>query len=524
MRLVRRPWLSQPHQPAGIDAARFGGATRDAFVFSSGLSARGLPISWLADPPQVLSDFGAAGSLLTRSLNGSSQYGEMPAEAAAFGAGAFSVSFWLKANGTSVGTPVVFGNNQSGTASGFLIDAVSGINAALRINTAASFATSLSTSVVGLSAQPTFATICRSAAGKYTWYINGREDSTATTSAYNVNSGFAPMIGRQRNGAAYLWGQVGLLVTHNADIGLEGHRQLFQEPWCWAEPQRLWVPALSLAPPEIVGTLAGSEAAGADAAVLLGQVVVRGPLATAEAGADAAAATGAVRVEGTLAGLEAGADTAAVAGVVAVRGTLAATEAAADAAAVAGQVRVAGALAAEETGADSAALGGVVRVAGALAATEAGADAAALSGSQAIAGVLAATETGADAAAGAGVVRVAGSAAATEAGPDAAAVAGRVLVRGTAAAQEAGSDAAALPGRVRVAGTLAAAEPPVVDVAALIGPLPEYVPARLRFVAPGRAVALASPAREAAFTSPARRILLASPARATRFTSPARAG
>lgn len=329
LRQILLPWDTQPLEPVDLDsqqtavveALNAGPGRLTSSVYGAGLVNTGLTYR-----PRVFSGCGPC----LAAVYGGAGYSELPAAAGAFGAGGFSVSFHIHVN--AVGT--VVGNNRSGTASGWLIS-ING-SGQVTINTAASFATSLTSTTNIADGLPHFVSVTRSSAGIYRIYIDGAQDATSTTTAYNVNSGFNPLIGAQRTtGSPTAFSQIELpfLALHRADIGADGHRALLRRPWDVFEPQRIFVPVASGAPGAITGASSGTVSlSGSSAGTVAIAGASAGTLALTATSAGAVAVSGASSASVTLTGSAAGA--ALVAGASA--GSVALTGSAAGAAIVSG--------------------------------------------------------------------------------------------------------------------------------------------------------------------------------------------
>jgi hypothetical protein len=118
----------------------------------------------------------------------------------------------------------------------------------LTVNTAASFATTLTTAAAVFDTKWHFITLTRTAAGLYSWFVDGVADNTATTTAFDIDSGFDLMVGAQQLASSpfqsnFLWGKYALLAGHNRAISLQEHQLLARNPWQLFAPRQIWIPA-----------------------------------------------------------------------------------------------------------------------------------------------------------------------------------------------------------------------------------------------------------------------------------------
>lgn len=146
---------------------------------------------------------------------------------------------------------------------------------------------------------PHFVTVTRTASGAYTWLVDGVTDTTATTSAYNVNSGFSPIVGAQRttgSPANFLNGRVGFVALFRRAISFQEHIELRDNPWQLFEPQRIWVPVSAGGGPNTYNVSLSETASTTDGVVsaLVGASNLTESAATSDSASSVLAAIAAV--------------------------------------------------------------------------------------------------------------------------------------------------------------------------------------------------------------------------------------
>ena len=194
---------------------------------------------------------GKFGPVQAWATDGAATYLELAQSAGNFGTEGFSVTLVLRSNGSVAINSGVIGNNQYGIPGGWLLYAAS--TSTVRVNTAASFATTLDCGVDIFDGVWHVLTLARNKAGTYQFIVDGAADASATVSVFDVDQARTVIAGAQKD-------TVGAVRHSPFDFALIDLRKralsvseavaIHRNPWQLFAPQRTPVfYSISGAPP-----------------------------------------------------------------------------------------------------------------------------------------------------------------------------------------------------------------------------------------------------------------------------------
>ena len=145
----------------------------------------------------VARNAGKFGPVQAWATDGAATYLELAQSAGNFGTEGFSVTLVLRSNGSVAIDSAVIGNNQNGVAGGWLLYA--GGVSTLRVNTSASFATTLDCGVNIFDGVWHVLTLTRNKAGTYQFIVDGVADASTTVSVFDVDQARTVIAGAQKD-------------------------------------------------------------------------------------------------------------------------------------------------------------------------------------------------------------------------------------------------------------------------------------------------------------------------------------